>query len=468
MAASNIANEDSPLLGKHRTEFSDSTSEASSIMAHQEKHNVCWFLVFSVLYFRVRVCFTHLILQFPIVRRLFMLALFSTLLGIGLYWALTAASSRLAKHQQELNNKGKLLPWNGPPTQIAFIGNSMLYFNDFPRFFEVFSANRIKQNSCLHGGANIPSLLKEGNAMYPQFQTKKAILEQKHGHVIYDYGACTVPQLLTGKDDRLDDPGYAVPEEKNSTNLNPCRQDPVYLQYAKHKFAKENTTWDFILINDNTQSPARRKTRAHSLQILEMFYVPWLLQYQKSATPVFLWTHAYDAVSSCPSSSSRSSSDNTMMGLEDVANFTSLTLVGYNSYVELLKLYLPKSRKPRIAPVGLAFLMVYEERTDIWQKLFHCDHIHASPSGTFLQGCIVYYTLFGEMPDQDYVIRRHMDFLWRTARMMQHIWDPANSLPDQRTAEYLYDVAERIMVEGHVPKSFINYQNGEAVDDYAR
>ena len=203
-------------------------------------------------------------------------------------------------------------------------------------------------------------------------------------------------------------------------------------------------------MNDNTRNPARAKSRAHSLQFLEQFYVPWLLE--TKATPVFLWPHAY-SVASTPTRS--------MTGLEDVANFTSLTGVGYNEYAKLLQSYLPEEQTPRIAPVGLAFLLVHEEDPAIWATLFHSDHIHASPSGTWLQGCIVYATLFGELPPRDGVVRPNMTYLWKTARMMQHAWEPANPFPDAATASYLYRVAERIMIEGERPTSWVDYPNGE-------
>jgi hypothetical protein len=134
--------------------------------------------------------------------------------------------------------------------------------------------------------------------------------------------------------------------------------------------------------------------------------------------------------------------------------------------VDLLNLYLPESQRPRIAPVGLAYLTVYEENYELWKTLFHSDHLHASPSGTFLQGCIIYYTVFGEMPDRNWIIRPDEDIpaLWRRARMMQHAWEPPNPFPTRETTEYLYSIAERIMKEGYIPKSFINYQNGEAAD----
>jgi hypothetical protein len=391
-------------------------------------------------------------------------------------------------------------------TRVAFIGNSMLYFNDFPRFFQALVAadddhddtKKIEQSSCLHGGGSIPSLLLTGNGMYTQFETAAAVLptprddhdDDSDNYTLYDYGACTVPQLLTGRDDRLHDPGYGNGDEpviidNNATivhNQNPCRTDPHYLQYAsefyEHEIYDKNDYWDYIVINDNTRDPARFASRAHSLAFLETFYVPMFLQ-MKQAVPVFLWTHAYH-ITSTPSRN--------MTGLDDVANFTSLTGVGYRNYVQLLSRYLPINRQPpRIAPVGLAFLLVYEERPDLWSRLFHnADHLHASPSGTYLQGCVVYHTIFGRMPrritgkatttrmsaaatkknhdttgandddddDDDTWIGQ---YLWDHARMMQHAWEPPNPLPTTAMADYLYDVAERIMVHKQVPKSYIEY-----------
>jgi hypothetical protein len=239
-----------------------------------------------------------------------------------------------------------------------------------------------------------------------------------------------------------------------------------------------------VVINDNTRNPARRSTRAHALQILERHYVPWLLE--TGSVPVFLWTHAYAPDYACGEENATRNDagggDTTapsppppppprnMSGLEDVAIFTSLTHVGIRAYVDLLGSRLPPAQHPRMAPVGLAFLVVYEEDIELWKTLFHCDNLHASPSGSFLQGCVVHHALFGTMPDRRIALGDGGDAdatiasLWKRARMMQHAWEPPNPLPDADTAEYLYRVAERVTMEGHVPKSFINYQNGEMVD----
>ncbi|KAL3803622.1 hypothetical protein ACHAW5_006384 [Stephanodiscus triporus] len=354
-----------------------------------------------------------------------------------------------------------------PVASVAFVGNSMFYFNDFPRFFEEIGDGGVVQNSCLHGGASIGSLVIEGNSMYPQFETAGAILglDDEWG-TIYDYGACTVRQLLSGEEYQPDRDGYYSEASNDLNNANPCRADAAYMEYA-NAFFKESTAvregWDYVLINDNSRSPARWSTREHSLETLREFYVPLLLE--TGSTPVFLWTHAYTFENTCETEYVENSNVVSMTGLEDIANFTSLTRVGYQAYVDLLNSYLPSSQAPRIAPVGLAFLVVHEENYELWKTLFHCDGLHASPSGSLLQGCIVYYTLFGKMPNKDLILREDISSLWSRARMMQHAWEPANQFPDQATAKYLYRVAERVMVEGHVPTSFIDYQNGEVASE---
>lgn len=348
--------------------------------------------------------------------------------------------------------------WDATPVRVAFIGNSMFYFNDFPRFFQVFASGRhnVVQNSCLQGGGSIPSLWMEGNAMYPQFATPQAILAGTGGDatsnstttaVLYDFGACTVPQLLTGSDDRLDDPGYARSSDSNATNLNPCRIDPNYRAYTEATYPhSEPHRWDYVLINDNTKNPARFKERARSLQFLESFYAPLLLE--TKAIPVFLWTHAYSTDAAV-----------NLTGLEDVANFTSLTRAGYLEYAQRLQNLLPPEQAPRIAQVGLAFLAVYEDDRDTWRSLFHSDHLHASPSGSFLQGLCVYHALFGALPDESSVVRpdRDMPGLWRTARMFQHAWEPPNPFPTRTTAAYLYRIARRVLVEHHTPSGLVDY-----------
>ena len=312
--------------------------------------------------------------------------------------------------------------------------------------------------------------------MHPQFMTSGAATlgNDEHGNALYDYGACTVRQLLSGEEYRHDDDddgnNATGSSSDASNNTNPCLIDAPYREYANEYFGNSPVVkngWDYVVINDNTRFPARASTRQTSLETLESFYVPLLLE--TGSIPVFLWTHAYTLRNACGGGDGEygDSSRNAalMYGLEDVANFTSLTLSGYRSYVDLLTERLPKMQEPRIAPVGLAFLVVYEENYDLWTTLFHCDNLHASPSGSFLQGCIVHYTLFGTMPDEDLIFGGDVSHLWDRARLMQHAWEPSNQFPDMESVKYLYRVAERVMIEGHVPDSFIDYRNGEVAND---
>lgn len=337
-------------------------------------------------------------------------------------------------------------------TSIAFVGNSMFYFNDFPRFFQQLAAfNNIKQDSCLLGGATLEILAKRGSGMYPQFETQTAKLPMTYNNeTMYDYGACTVPQLLLGNDLALEDANFTSEDYNTPTtnrHRNPCRVDNNYRLFTLDK--QHPVKWDYVIMNDNTRNPARETPRISSLLALKDYYIPWLLE--TGAIPVFVWTHAYIPANG-----------RDMQGLEDVANFTSLTGVGLREYSALLQEYLPLSQPPRIAPVGLAFLTIYEEEREIWKTLFHnADHKHPSPSGTFLQGCIVYNTLFGRLPDISF-LKSNDDIvnLWKNARMMQHVWEPPNPLPTLEEVRYLFSIAERIAT-GYVPTTYINYENGE-------
>lgn len=119
----------------------------------------------------------------------------------------------------------------------------------------------------------------EGNAMYPQFKTDAAVLEGPSSQMkrtIHDYGACTPQQLVTGRDIRLVDPGYAQPADKSDGNLNPCHEDDTYLKWATRYYQGQQTEnkkmdWQYIIINDNTRDPARASTRALSMQFLAQF-----------------------------------------------------------------------------------------------------------------------------------------------------------------------------------------------------
>ena len=423
--------------------------------------------------------------------------------------------------------------------RVAFIGNSMMYYNDMPRFMEALSGHSIEQDACLHGDATLHSILVSGSGTYKIWRTGVAQIrdvnmtylaslndqysnnnnnnqnnsKKKDFSRLYDYGACTVPQLLFGYDttldqkmqdwnfdrsyqshgdDYFDDDDYYTMDndeydfESFMDGLNPCLMDPNYYQYRKymylqrkqhyyggnddddddddggygnmdHYYNKEYDGriptpphWDYIIINDNTRTPAQYQGRRDSLSILEQQYLLWFME--TGATPVLMFTYAYDTPY------------RDMQGMLDIPTFTSLTYEGYRQYAQLLAQRLPENQQPRIAMVGLAFLTIWEEQYDFWyERLFHVDRIHASPHGTFLQGCVVYCTLYGRLPPKSTAIDK-LSTLWNNARRMAPVRHRRAKFPTKEEALYLYHIAERVCLQGHVPKSFTFYEHEEATD----
>lgn len=345
--------------------------------------------------------------------------------------------------------------------RLAMVGNSLMYFNDLPRLLETMSEGHIVQDSCLHGNADFWSHLWYGNGMYDKWMSGQARIRDAEG-VIYDYGACTVQELLFGKDERIDEdwvlnvtddsiynatdpPQDAWVYEVQDDGTNPCLVDEDYKNYRKARYlANGRPQWDFVLLNDNTRSACCTDQRQQSMELLEDVYLPWFEEIQ--AVPIFMVTYGYMA------------SKRDMSAFSDVADFASLTYNGYLDYYELALEYLPKSLKPRIAPVGLAFLLVWEENPSMWEDLMHYDEIHLSPSGTFLQACVVYHTIFGRLPDPSvYQGGEGPDYLWRTARRIAPVEDGYKPFPSRAVADYLYHIAFRICVKNEIPKSLIFY-----------
>ena len=132
---------------------------------------------------------------------------------------------------------------------IALLGNSILYYNDLPRLLEAFGhgalehpmsgalEDGIEQDSCLRGGVGFGQLLAKGNGMTAKFATD-------------DKGAPDVASLLS-------------------------------------------RPWDFVVMNDYTQSPARAASRRASIDVLTTQLGPLLRR--SGGAPVLLETWAYRA-----------------------------------------------------------------------------------------------------------------------------------------------------------------------------
>ena len=81
--------------------------------------------------------------------------------------------------------------------KVAFLGNSILYFNDTPRFLVNLSKHKIAyQDSCLRGGTTLTELYTLGNGMKRHgFSTHNALMDNGE----YDIGSPAVQDLLQDK-----------------------------------------------------------------------------------------------------------------------------------------------------------------------------------------------------------------------------------------------------------------------------
>ena len=139
---------------------------------------------------------------------------------------------------------------------VAFVANSITFVNDLPRFMVAFSGNTMVQNSCLHGSLSFATMLKKGNGMYRKWRTEAARMPGNfENYRVYDFGACSFPQLLFGYDDNLsygNENGLYTDDGRK-----PCLVDPVYLQYLNQMYETTGPpSWDFVVMNDQTIYPA--------------------------------------------------------------------------------------------------------------------------------------------------------------------------------------------------------------------
>ena len=102
--------------------------------------------------------------------------------------------------------------------------------------------------------------------------------------------------------------------------------------------------YDFLIMNDYTQAPARIERREETLSSLQSDYLPLIRQC--GATPVFIITPAYR----------KQVNNSTDLGSPE--SFTKKTQEGCEAYASVLDELLPDTQKCRIAPVGLAYLKI--------------------------------------------------------------------------------------------------------------
>jgi len=333
--------------------------------------------------------------------------------------------------------------------RVAHIGNSIQYYNDCPRLlehmFRTRFGNAYYQNSCLRGGATLTSVLEKGNGMKTKFSSSSrrpndngnvSLLEDGRNSSFDDIGAPTVEDLLL-HDDRY-------PKHKPTATTTASRSSPSSASPSSFSF-------DFVVMNDHTQSPARSTTRQQTIEVLKSHYVPLIQQMAASAS-------ALDSASSASASASASRQESpripTIVFIQTAAyrspgvknsddlgtfdEFTTKLQEGYQEYVDAVVSTASSSTqssssssfpshttiRAKIAPVGTAYQYIrqqqqQQQKTDyelLWSKLYARDGFHPSPLGTYLQACVLYCTITDEPPPLTYDVK-----WWDTARYMQPV-----------------------------------------------
>ena len=324
---------------------------------------------------------------------------------------------------------------------VAFVGNAYLFVNDVPRMMEAISGFHLRQDSVIHTGGSLSALEATGNGMYPKWMTDEAMIEVAYNSNyggypdFYDYGLCTVRQLLLGYDSYLAESngnGYYYDDGHN-----PCFQVPYYMDFIGGVLENATMDWDYVVLVDQTKRMAFEEARQVSVYSLTNFYGPLLKK--TKAVPVIVDTHAFW-------------SDSTnMTGLDDIPSFQALINDGVSDYVSALSSVLPSKQKPRVAPVGLAYLVVWEEDYDLWTLLFMDDTVHSSLMGSYLFGCVLYATIFGHLPPEDVALPENVMYLFSESRKL--IGDGDQDYPDYDETAYLREVAGRVVLDGYRPKS---------------
>ena len=340
---------------------------------------------------------------------------------------------------------------------VAFVGNSYLYANDLPRFVENIGNGHVTQDSVIHNAAGILQVIMTGNGMWNKWATKTAMSNgvkfetyRNTTEYLYDMGACSVPQLLTGHDQTItmgNKYGGYVDDGQN-----PCFQQDAYREYQESTDLKHK--WDFVVISDKSKAMAFDETREEALMAFNYTYGPLLKK--EHITPVIVQPHAYssDGVSS--------------ISTDDLSTFTALIMEGAQIYRKYLNKRIGLFNHAHIAPVGNAYLAVYEESPDdLWPKLFLDDAVHPSAYGTFVYGCVIYATMTGYMPKYKNVVVDDMEnsALFANARRLQSTNSKAG-FPTKDEAAILYKIAKKVAIRGYEPKLLKGFKIEEGAADF--
>lgn len=354
---------------------------------------------------------------------------------------------------------------------VAFIGGSYFYVNDIPRLLQALSDDHVYQQSVIHSSSgSLPSLLMRGNGMYYAWQTQTAFLEQYQYYAsnngnnrngnnnknqqqtsvnIYDYGLCTVAQILLGKDEIL---SY---DNKDGAYINdyrnPCIMDEGYFYYSQNEVLPLMPSFDYVVLVDQAKRMAAPEAREESVYALVNAYGPLIAQLP-GTIPVLVDTHSFW------------SDQSNMTGLQSITYFQTLIYNGVQEYAAALASVLPEDQSPLVVPIGVAYLTVYEDSYSRWLKLFDYDSIHSSVHGSYLFATVLYTTLFGHLPPTTHDSNSTALFE-NCRRLFSSLYNSTSatrsriSYPSQSEVEYYRKVAQLVVLKRYLPSSLRKKEN---------
>lgn len=346
---------------------------------------------------------------------------------------------------------------------LAFIGNSYMFVNDVPRLMQKISRGRIHQNSVINPSASLGKLLRAGNGMYEVWQTETALTYKfdtewtdAEDEDVYDYGMCSVFQLLEGYDNDLTYRNYngAYYYEENT---NPCFEDENYLLYLQDRSLKHPEIYDYVLLNDQTRRMADADAREDSVDALKYAYATMLAD--SRATPLIVDTHAYpeEANSNATEYTDDFVDQSDAEGYyKSIPYMQAMIYYGVEEYMLALKYNLPSYQAPRVVPIGMAYTVVWDEDYPLWKKLFLNETLpYSSPHGSYLFANIIYATVYGHLPRRP-SSQKEIKNLFSSARYLPDLPnDYSEIFPTLEEADYLRLVARRVVLQDYIPQVYL-------------
>lgn len=251
----------------------------------------------------------------------------------------------ISLHEHEAEHAGE-----GSRIRVAWLGNSLTYFNSLPAVLEDFAISDLGGPShmaiatCVRSGAGLPSIAAEGCGP----MLSKAVVGAP---------ALTIEKLLK----------------------------PV------HFAGWEGLGWDAVVLQDHSLHAVRPAQRATTQLALRQKYAPLLLQTGRGGVPartLIFQTWGYlRAV--------RGSHELGKFGKTHFEHMNQLAIDGTDSYRETLE----QAGVPvEVAPIAEAWQIVASERRHLFSSLFSFDGHNPGVAGTYLVAAILYASISGRDP----------------------------------------------------------------------